>query len=136
MAKKDRAAANEADQKEWESVEELSEIERQDLKEEFEARRNKIMDQVPDAYKQMFGQVGFGKWGKLIHPVLIVSPYDVPMGPDSPREQWLGMFERVSSLVRNDSAQNRRPSSGRDSGSRKHRSFFFYSLRSKVGSKL
>jgi hypothetical protein len=116
--------------------EDLLESSRQDAKQEFEAGRKTIMDRVPDQYKNRFGEVSFAKWGMRIRPVLIVSPYDVPMGPDSPREQWLGMFERVSSLVRNDSAQNRRPSSGRDSGSRKHRSFFFYSLRSKVGSKL
>jgi hypothetical protein len=74
---------------------------RQDAKQELEAGRKRVMDQVPDAYKQMFGQVGFGQWGKHILPVLIMSPYDVSMGEGSPREQWLGMFERVSSLVRN-----------------------------------
>jgi hypothetical protein len=81
--------------------EDLLELSRQDAKQEFEAGRKRVMDQVPDAYKQMFGQAGFGKWGKHILPVLIMSPYDVSMGEGSPREQWLGMFERVSSLVRN-----------------------------------
>jgi hypothetical protein len=116
----------------------VDDVKRQDAKEEFEAGRKRVMDRVPDEYKNIFGQVGFGKWENSILPVLIVNPYDVPMGPGSPREQWLGMFEWVSSLTRNHSAQNRRPSSGRDSGSQLHVTllFLFYSLRSKVGLKI
>jgi hypothetical protein len=97
--------------------EKLLEGARKDAKAEFEATRKEMLDRVPEDYKKMFSQAGFAKWGKVMLPALIVSPYDVPMGEGSPREQWIGMLNNVSalSLVRNHSAQSSRPSSGRNS---------------------
>jgi hypothetical protein len=98
--------------------EKLLELARADAKANFEELQKEVLDRVPEDYKKMFGQSGFAKWGaRTFYPALIVSPYDVPMGEGSPRDQWLEMFGNVSSLslVRNHSARSSRPSSGRNS---------------------
>jgi hypothetical protein len=76
--------------------EKLLEGAREDAKADFAATRTEVLARVPEAYKKMFGQVGFAKWGKAVLPALIVSPYDVPMGEGEPREIWLGMLNNVS----------------------------------------
>jgi hypothetical protein len=95
---------------------------RRDAKAEFEAQQKEVLDRVPEDYKKMFGKVGFIRWGDAALPALIVSPYSVPAGIGSPREQWLEMLNKVSALalVRNDSARSSRPSSRRNSVSRSH----------------
>ena len=59
-------------------------------KEMFEAQRDKVLSRLPDEYKRQFGQLGFHD---TQHPVLIVSPYDVPPGPV--RSMWMHQFEAV-----------------------------------------
>jgi hypothetical protein len=44
----------------------------------------------------MFGQIGFVKWGKGDHPVLILNPYYIPPGPV--RDQWISMYKKVRAL--------------------------------------
>lgn len=78
----------------------LLEDSRADAKEDFEGEREETLASLPVAYKQMFGKIGFTKYGKkkLLIPVLILSPYDVPGGEDSVRDQWLAMFKRVRTV--------------------------------------
>lgn len=64
------------------------------------AVRNKIQDEketimsmIPNEYKEKFGTIGFGKWGKKWHPVLIRSPYDVR--PGNVQRDWFVMYEKV-----------------------------------------
>lgn len=59
----------------------------------FEQERDEILRQLPDAYKNMFGRIGFAKWSNMTLPVLILNPYDVP--PRPVRAQWLGHFQNV-----------------------------------------
>jgi hypothetical protein len=66
---------------------------------DFVARRKEVLDRVPEDYKNMFGQVGFVKWGESTLAALIVSPYSVPTGEGSSREKWLNMLDSVSALV-------------------------------------
>jgi hypothetical protein len=84
--------------------ENLLEIAREDAKADFAAHRKDVLDRVPEDYKKMFGQAGFAKWGKAVLPVLIVSPFDVPMGDGSPRDKWLRMLDNVSALSRSESS--------------------------------
>jgi hypothetical protein len=72
---------------------------RDDMKATFEAQRKKVLDRVPEDYKNMFGQAGFIGWGQAVLPALIVSPYSVPRGIGSPREKWLKMLDIVSAVV-------------------------------------
>jgi hypothetical protein len=65
---------------------------------DFAAHRKEVLGRVPEDYKNMFGQVGFVKWGETVLAALIVSPYSVPTGDGSPRENWLEMLDCVSAL--------------------------------------
>jgi hypothetical protein len=69
-----------------------------DAKIEFDENKKNILDSIPKAYKENFGQIGFGKWAKKWLPVLIRSPYDV--GPGTVRRQWFAMYEKVSFKLR------------------------------------
>ena len=64
-----------------------------EAKRDFEADRAAVLDQVPSKVQDMFGQVGFGKWGKNMLPVLILGPYTVP--PGQARDTWMEMFNKV-----------------------------------------
>jgi hypothetical protein len=79
--------------------EKLLEGAREDAKAELVAYRKYVLGRVPEDYKNMFGQVGFAKWGKAILAAMIVSPFDVPMGIGSPREKWMTMLNNVSAFV-------------------------------------
>jgi hypothetical protein len=76
---------------------ELLEKRRKEVKADFEARKNDILEQVPDEVKGRFRQLGFAKWSKSYLPILILSPFDVPPGPV--RQQWMKMFENVSLMI-------------------------------------
>jgi hypothetical protein len=84
--------------------EKLLEGAREDAKADFAAHLKEVLGRVPEDYKNMFGQAGFAKWGKAVLPVLIVSPFDVPMGDGSPRDKWLLMLDNVSALFRSESS--------------------------------
>ena len=73
---------------------------RDSLKKDFEKERNEILEAMPDDYKAMLGQIGFAKWSKNLVPVLILSPFDLPPGVGSVREQWMHMYEKLSSQGR------------------------------------
>jgi hypothetical protein len=70
---------------------------KKDAKKEFEQEREVILAQLPRKVKDMIGEIGFTKWGKINFPVLILSPYDVP--PGEVRDMWREAFERVRSLL-------------------------------------
>jgi hypothetical protein len=69
-----------------------------DAKIKFDENKQNILDSFPNAYKEKFGQIGFGRWGKKWVPVLIRSPYDVR--PGTTRRQWLAMYEKVCFKLR------------------------------------
>jgi hypothetical protein len=69
-----------------------------DAKIEFDKNKKNILDSIPKAYKEKFGQIGFGRWAKKWVPVLIRSPYDVR--PGTTRRQWLAMYEKVCFKLR------------------------------------
>jgi hypothetical protein len=57
-----------------------------------------LVDQLPEVFKNRFGEIGFVKWGKAgkkssedkrYLPVLIVNPFDVPLDV---RQQWIDKF--------------------------------------------
>ena len=73
---------------------------RLELKQDFEKERDEILEAIPDDYKAMLGQIGFAKWSKNLVPVLILSPFDLPPGVGSVREQWMHMYEKLSSQGR------------------------------------
>ena len=64
------------------------------LKQRFEEERDEILGNIPDSVKDLFGQVGFTKWGKFNLPVLVRSPYDV--SPGDVRDIWFDMYNKVS----------------------------------------
>jgi hypothetical protein len=68
-----------------------------EAKVEFMKNKKDILDEMPETYKNAFGQIGFAKWGKTSLPVLVVNPFDAPPRPD--RELWLRMFEKASGLL-------------------------------------
>lgn len=63
----------------------------------FEQERDEILGHLPDAYKSMFGRIGFAKWSTMTLPVLILNPFHVP--PRPVREQWLGHFRNVRVFI-------------------------------------
>jgi len=73
---------------------------RLELKQDFEKERDEILEAIPDDYKAMLGQIGFAKWSKNLVPVLILSPFDLPPGVGSVREQWMHMYEKLSNQDR------------------------------------
>lgn len=56
----------------------------------FAKERQRVLDQLPAAYRENFGAVGFCRK----RPVQIVSPYQVPLGPL--RTEWMDAFCKVS----------------------------------------
>jgi hypothetical protein len=72
---------------------------KKDAKLQFEADRKAVLESLPDSVKQLFGQIGFAKWGreKVYFPVLILSPFDVP--PGDARALWLQKYKAVSISV-------------------------------------
>jgi hypothetical protein len=65
-------------------------------KKEFEEERDSILARLPQDYKQMFHQIGFVKGRTDFLPCLILSPYEVSVGPV--RSEWLERFHSVSTL--------------------------------------
>ena len=66
---------------------------RAEMRRAFEAERDEILSIIPDEYRDMFGQIGFTKWGKGLIPVVILNPYHLPN--NCVRNQWLAMFEKL-----------------------------------------
>lgn len=65
-------------------------------KKEFDREKRSVLDQLPQSYRNRFGEVGFGRFGKKYYPAMILGPYDVPSGaPSFLRETWMGAFEKV-----------------------------------------
>jgi hypothetical protein len=62
-------------------------------KAEFEKERDKVLEDIPEATKQWFGQVCFAKWNKGYLPALVLSPFH--LAPPI-RVDWLEMFDKVS----------------------------------------
>ena len=60
---------------------------------EYQEESDRVVRQLPVENTRMFGQIGFGKFGKKWFPVLIISPYDVAL--ESVRNEWYGTFEKV-----------------------------------------
>eukprot|EP00977_Amphora_coffeiformis_P030311 scaffold46132_cov199-Amphora_coffeaeformis.AAC.1 len=74
----------------------LERIRRQAIKDtlkEYQEETNRVVQQLPSEITSMFGQIGFGKFGKKWFPVLIVSPYDVAI--EQVRSDWYTTFERA-----------------------------------------
>jgi len=59
----------------------------------FEKERQRVLDQLPTAYREQFGAIGFCQE----RPGQIVSPYQVPLGPL--RAKWMEAFCKVSAAV-------------------------------------
>mmetsp|Transcript_17406 Transcript_17406/g.26425 ORF Transcript_17406/g.26425 Transcript_17406/m.26425 type:complete len:859 (+) Transcript_17406:232-2808(+) len=69
-----------------------------ELKTEFEADKQKVMNLLDNSYKELFGKIAFCKWKKdPYRPVLILSPYSVP---PNLRDTWLTMFENTKGDVK------------------------------------
>lgn len=66
----------------------------EEKKKEFERKRDEILSGVPEEVKSKFGEIYFSSFGKIVGPVLIMSPYMVEPGPL--RDQWLSMYHNVS----------------------------------------
>ena len=75
-------------------TDEQIEATREKLKKEFEEEKADILAELPDEYKNLWGQCGFAKWGKSWLPCLFVSPFDV--GGSQMRDDWMKMYEGVS----------------------------------------
>ena len=67
-------------------------------KELFEKEKQEFLDQIPNSVKERYGQMYFGKWSAKYLPVLVMDPYKLEPGPGSTREQYIAMFEKVSSI--------------------------------------
>jgi hypothetical protein len=52
-----------------------------DAKIEFDENKKNILDSIPKAYKEKFGQIGFSRWGKKWHPCQTRTNAGFP-GPD------------------------------------------------------
>ena len=63
------------------------------MKEEFEKKKQEVLDSLPQEVKSKFGQQFFSKWGKSSLPVLVLSPFNVP--PGQVRDTWFDMYEKV-----------------------------------------
>ena len=68
----------------------------EEKKKEFEKKRDEILSGVPEHVKSKFGEICFSSFGKIVGPVLIMSPYMVEPGPL--RDQWLSMYRNVSNI--------------------------------------
>ncbi len=68
----------------------------EEKKKEFERKRDEILSGVPEHVKSKFGEIYFSSFGKMVGPVLIMSPYMVEPGPL--RDQWLSMYRNVSNV--------------------------------------
>jgi len=75
------------------------ETERIEAKQAFESDRDYVLGHLPDSVKEMFGQVGFYKFGKTYYGALVLNPYHAPYGPGAVRDQWLEMFEKVNTDI-------------------------------------
>eukprot|EP00980_Cylindrotheca_fusiformis_P023811 scaffold11032_cov122-Cylindrotheca_fusiformis.AAC.12 len=67
------------------------------MKEEFEKKKQEVLDTLPAEVKARFGQQYFTKWGKNLLPCLVMSPYSIPPGPA--RDEWFRMYEKVSGRI-------------------------------------
>ena len=58
---------------------------------------NDILDELPDEFKETFGEGGFVRVGNDINaawvPVIVVGPFDVK--PNPRMKEWMMMFEKV-----------------------------------------
>jgi len=74
----------------------LERIRKQAIKDalkEYQEETNRVVQQLPIEITSMFGQIGYGRFGKKWFPVLIVSPYDVAF--ERVRSEWYTTFEKV-----------------------------------------
>jgi hypothetical protein len=79
-------------------LEKLASRAREDLRKEFTLERDRVLTQVPSAIRDMFGQIGFGKFGKKDwFPVVIISPFDT--GSVNAYADWDSMYQRVRRTV-------------------------------------
>lgn len=78
----------------------LLEAARSDAKLELEEKKARILSETPPGYNDLFGQMGFTKYTKGYFPCLVLNPFDVPPGPV--RNEWLDLFEKVSSAFLGD----------------------------------
>uniref|UniRef100_A0A7S2YDY5 CW-type domain-containing protein n=1 Tax=Entomoneis paludosa TaxID=265537 RepID=A0A7S2YDY5_9STRA len=74
-------------------MEKLLEIGRREAKAELEKEKSKVMSKLPVEVKNLFGKIGFAKWGRDCLPALALSPYRVP--PGAARDAWMNMFRRM-----------------------------------------
>ena len=63
-------------------------------RQEFERHRAEILSLLPDDFKSMFGQVGFGKYARGYNPALILHPFDLV--PPQVRTRWIDTVRKVS----------------------------------------
>jgi hypothetical protein len=61
----------------------------------FEVEQSQVLEQLGFEYKKSFGEMGFDQQG---HAVMIVSPYDAPLG--TARSLWMDCFEEVRNYER------------------------------------
>lgn len=79
-------------------LEKLASKAREEVRKEFNAERDRVLHQVPAAMKDMFGQIGFGKFGKKDwYPVVIISPFDT--GSPKAYSDWDNMYQRVRTVT-------------------------------------
>ena len=64
------------------------------IKSNFEGERVDVLSSIPPTLTDLFGQVGFVKWGKTTLPVLVRNPCDVALG--QARHLWFEMYSDVS----------------------------------------
>jgi len=66
---------------------------KEDARQEFENKKTEVLASLPAKAKDLFGQVGFAKFGKQTYGVLVLSPFDVP--PGQVREGWYEVYDKV-----------------------------------------
>lgn len=80
-------------------LEKLASRAREDLRKEFALERDRVLTQVPASIRDMFGHIGFGKFGKKDwFPVVIISPFDT--GSANAYADWDSMYQRVRTSYR------------------------------------
>ena len=75
-------------------LEKLLAIGKREAKAELVREKERVMKRLPQSVKNLFGQVGFARWGAQCLPALCLDPYKVP--PGAAREAWMNMFKNVS----------------------------------------
>jgi hypothetical protein len=64
------------------------------IKRNFNDEKIDVLSSLPPNVRNLFGQIGFTKWGQTTLPVLVRNPCDVLLG--QARHLWFEMYDEVS----------------------------------------